>query len=398
MKNQSEKFLMAKNLKLLSLFRIIVRGEIFIIKKKVLLLFHKPLERIDGQTKYVSALVEALSQIYEVVIPSETFFESNRFKEKKWLSRTLLVNFYIIKWILKSSHSLKLDYSFCVMEDRYVMLPTYIVSKISDIKIISRVSDWGKSYLVSLGFTGIFTYNSMYLLNLYYERFVLKLSFCVIVPSVNMYNEFKNFFTKSIYYFPQPFSVSKTIDLKSKNSSIFRDINHDVYCLLVGNYYYPPNQDSANFIVKDLAPAVKKIDPKIKFILIGDGSLEKYSFYNSDNLLSLGMIQNLNEIYGNFQIGINPSTAKGGTSIKIIEYLCNGLYVLATPESSIGVLKSSNLIIRNRDDFSQALYELANKIRRGEIEGRDREVERVRDHYSKSVIMDSFLQFIRSIE
>lgn len=284
------------------------------------------------------------------------------------------------------------------MEDRYVILPTYIVSKISHIKVISRVSDWGKSYLMSLGFTGIFSYNSMYLLNLYYERFVVKLSFCVIVPSETMYNQLRNYFTKYLFYFPQPFAVSETSNSKSKDEFIFRDSNHDIYCLLVGNYYYRPNQDSANFIVKVLAPTVNKIDPKIKFVIIGDGSLEKYSIYNSDNLLSLGIVQNLNGIYGNCQIGINPSLTKGGTSIKIIEYLCNGLYVLATPESSIGVLESSNLIIRNRDEFPQALYELANTIRLGEIEDRNKEAERVRGRYSKNMILKNFLEFIRFIE
>ena len=321
------------------------------------------------------------------------------FGEKSWLLRTVLVNLYLIKWILNNYRSLKRDFSFSVMEDRYVILPTYIVSKISHIKVISRVSDWGKSYLESLGFTSSLSYNSMYLLNLYYERFVVKLSFCVIVPSENMYDQLRNFFTnKYLYYFPQPFTASKTSNSKSRDGSIFLDRNHDIYCLLVGNYYYRPNQDSANFVVKYLAHAVKKIDPKIKFIIIGDGSLEKYSIYNSDNLLSLGMIQNLNEIYSNSQIGINPSTAKGGTSIKIIEYLCNGLYVIATPESSIGVLESSNLIIRNKEEFPQALYKLANTIRSGEIEDRNKEVERIRDHYSKNVIMKNFLEFIRSIE
>jgi len=364
----------------------------------VLLLFHKPLKRIDGETRYVSALIDAISQRYDVVIPSETFFENMRFEEEKWLLRTILINFYLIKWILNNINALKFDFSFCFMEDRYVMLPTYVAYKFSHIRIISHVSDWGKGYLASLGFKGIFSHNSLYLLNWFYERFVLKLSFCVILPSENMYNQFRNFFTKYLYYFPFPFVPPQTFNSKSAGGFLFQDGDHDIYCLMLGNYYYKPNEESANFIVNNLAPAVKKIDPKIKFVIVGDGSLEKYSIYNADNLLSLGLIENLNEIYSNCQIGINPSVTEGGTSIKIIEYLCNGLYVLATPESSIGVLRSSNLIVRSRNEFSQALCELANKIRSGEIQDRNEEVERVRSHYSKDVIMKNFLEFIISIE
>lgn len=352
------------------------------------------MSQVDGQTKYVKSLIRTLSKKYEIEIPSEKFFEFNKEKFNSWILRTLLVNLYLIKWIIKNRNNLKNRHLICIIEDRYTILPSYLAVKLVDIELISRVSDWGDSYISSLKFDNIFSSYLMHLINSVYEKFVVKYSKSIIVPSDLVYKQINNICSKRIFYYPQPYEPYSNFDSHNQTDINFTDNDHDIYCVLVANYHYKPNEEAGNFIVNELATKVIRTDPMIKFLLIGEGSIEKYSKYESSNVSVLGLVPDLTKVYAKCKIGINPSLTKGGTSIKNIEYLVNGLYVVTTPEASIGVIKSTNVYIFDRRDFSQIICELGRKIRNGHITQNEKEIERIREHYSESKISENLIKFL----
>lgn len=369
-------------------------GGEFSINKKVILIFHKPLFQIDGQIKYVKSLIKSLSLQYEVEIPSEEFFKSRK-EINSWVVRTLLVNSYLIFWVLKNRDKLKNTHFICIMEDRYTIFPTYLAVKLTHIKLVSRISDWGDNYISSMPNNNLLYY-LMGLLNKIYEKFVITYSGSIIVPSDFVYKQISKIYKKNICYYLLPYEFSPPPNSGIINDIVFTDNEHDIYCILVGNYNYKPNEESADFLINQLAGQVNKVDQNIKFLLVGSGSLEKYSPYNSSNILALGLVPDLSQVYAKCSIGINPSLTRGGTSIKNIEYLVNGMYVVTTPQASIGVIESTNMFVYDRKDFSRVICELAKKIREGKIIHDEKEIEKIRERYSESKISNDLLKFLES--
>ena len=364
------------------------------IKKKLLLIFHKPLNQVDGQTKYLKELVDVISNEYIVLIPSEDCYKYYVLKNRNWILRTIMINIYLTLWVIKNRKSIKNDYFLCLMEDRYSLLPSLVVSKLTGIKLLSRISDWGKEYVDSFNLKGRISTHSICLLDLFYKKFVLNYSDGVIVPSEFLYSLIRQEFNKSILTFPLPYSLTEN-NVKFIETAInVKDEQHDIYCALIGNFNYIPNEESANFICKELAPQVFKTDNKIRFLIIGPGSKEKYSKYSSNNVVLMGMVDDLSCIYKQCQIGINLSKTSGGTSIKNIEYLVNGMIVISTPEAAIGVIRSNNLLIEDRLNFANTIIELSKKIRNNEIYADKKEVDRIRNYYSKDEISKNTLSFL----
>ena len=102
-------------------------------------------------------------------------------------------------------------------------------------------------------------------------------------------------------------------------------------------------------------------------------------------------------MYSRCQIGINLTKVPGGTSIKNIEYLTNGLYVIGTPQSSIGIVESENFIISSREDFSETILNVANLVRSKGIKKLAREAERVREYYSFERNAEKLVEFVSKI-
>ena len=366
-------------------------------EKKFLFIFHKPLDQIDGQTRYIKELIDVISSTYTITIPSELFYSNSKWKNRNWTFRTILINLYLIKWILSNRRNLSAKFDFCIIEDRYTLFPAFLILVLSKIRLVSRLSDWGKKYVDSLNLNGKTPNYLINVLDYIYAGFVLKYSIAIIVPSDYTYNLVKEKFSGVILNFPFPYSPNILKESDKSNVIEVNDNKHDVYCALVANFNYLPNEDSANFVVNALAPKIKTRDDRIKFLLVGFGSKEKFSKFNCENVLAIGVQDNLYEFYKQCQIGINPSQTVGGTSIKNIEYLTNGLFVVSTEEAAAGVIQSSNMFIEKREGFLELILDLADKIRNEKIISQKEEVDRVKKYYSKAEIKEATLKFLDSL-
>jgi glycosyltransferase involved in cell wall biosynthesis len=365
--------------------------------KKMLLIFHKPLTQVDGQTKYVKELIRVASEQYEVEIPSEEFFTKYGMKNRNWILRTFLINIYLSFWVIRNKKYIRNQLPVCIMEDRYSMFPTFLLLKLTGIKLISRVSDWGEEYVDTLNIKGRIPALLIGILDHFYRHFVMNSSEAAIVPSEYLNLLLGKNFKKPILNFPLICSISaETKDCRNNYNNI-RDEDHDIYCVLIGNFNYLPNEKAAMYLIKEVAPTVKKADNRIKFLIVGAGSDVKFSRYNSENIISMGMVDELDEIYSQCQIGINLSVTTGGTSIKNIEYLVNGLVVISTPEAAIGVIRSSNLFVTGKKDFLHTVLKVSAKIREKDLANVENEAQRVRQYYSEDRISTNALAFLKTV-
>ncbi len=366
-------------------------------KNKVLIIFHKPLSQLDGQTKYVLNLIDSVKSHCELEIPSEEFYRTTHMEKRNWLLRTSLVNFYLIYWLIVNNKNIKNNFSICIIEDRYCLFPARLLSLHKNLRIITRISDWGKDYTDTLAKKSITQSFAINFLNIFYEHYVVNYSFASIVPSLAVKSKMRKNYNKHILLFTHFLNIdAEKKEIKSGDFR-FRDKDHDIYVVLIGNYDYKPNEDSANFVVQTLAPMMKLVDTKIKFLIVGNGSEERYGRFNSDNLLSLGQIENLDSVYTLCQIGINPSLTPGGTSIKNIEYLLHGLRVISTEESATGVMENALMKVGEREEFPELIAKTSEELRNVNFEKNLEVLEELQGYYSITENKKKIAEFLDSL-
>jgi glycosyltransferase involved in cell wall biosynthesis len=364
-------------------------------RQTILLIYHKPLRQLDGNVKYTLKLIKALSRKYDIVVPSEGLFERTARLDSLWLLRTFIVNLYLILWIILHLNSIRCEYKFAIMEDRYVIFPSLIIKSFG-INIISLISDWGRDYSKSIDL-GSGNLQKLFLrYSAFYETFVKRYSRGVIVPSENMKKNIEIECKCPVIVFP--FCIdSKIFNSQSECNLNFTDDLHDIYCVLVGNFSYPANLEMAQFIIYNVARKALEKDRRIKFVIVGKDSDLKFGHLNIENVAILGVVRDLECVYSRCQIGLNSTNVPGGTSSKNIEYLTNGLYVVGTPQSSLGIVESENFIISSREDFSEAILNVADLVRSKGIKKLAREAERIREYYSFERNAEKLVEFVSKI-
>ena len=362
-------------------------------KESIILMYHKGLHENNGTSIYLMKMVNALSDNFNVIVPSELFFKRRIGKTNKWIAKAIGVNLYLIGWVLLNSARKRIQSKIIIAEDRYVLIPSILLKVVSSAKLIVRVSDWGRRYIDSLPInklikTFLFVYSS------FFHFIIIKAASSIIVPSENMKEEIAQKFKGNLFVLPymaKEFEASKRTILSSPDVSV---PNKEICAIFVGDCRYPPNFNSAAFLISQVAPKLQRLDNNIRLIIAGPGS-NKFVGKLPSNVTVLGEIDDLGSVYAKCQIGINPSITCGGTSIKNIEYLLNGLLVVTTNESSIGVINTNRLIVSKRADFAQTIYALATQLRaESNDSSTDKEICRIREYYSSDRNSQSLVNFV----
>ncbi|MEM0135257.1 MAG: glycosyltransferase [Thermoplasmatales archaeon] len=310
----------------------------------------------------MSQLVKYLSKDFELTLidPNGTFQNIDEIpnKSQKSFARDILsaaVNF-IRSFFMRKQHN-----QILILEDLYITLLLFPLLLVRRVTYIYHASDYGDKYRHS--FLKYFSGLALPLLPLlkFGEKLIIKFSSLIIVPSEEMKEEMIKHLIDAKKIAVLPYLPTKRIVTHQEK----RVMNEDsiIKVLFLGNMTYPPNTDSFNFI-KSIASIILKEhkDINLVFLIVGRIPLTLKHF-ETENLKILGEIKNLDEIFEQCSIGINPSITPGGTSIKVIDYLINGLLVLSTPQGCNGVIKNENLIVRERSEFVEEILNLTKKIR-----------------------------------
>ena len=338
---------------------------------RLVVIFHRNLLELHrGQGVYLRGLVSTLSQYFDTyVIDSNGFRKFGFSNEIPKLSNSFFHDFKnstlsFIKWIVTEREK---ENCIVLSEDLYISIFVVPISILFKIKTIYRSSDFGVDYRKNLlKQIGIKLKILPILMNIA-EIFICKISNRIIVPS----SDERNLMSESgispekvdIY----PYKAHK-INFTSEDIQNFKRENallNKTIITFIGNMDYKPNVEAALFVIKLANEHFEKLqDDNIVYIVCGKNS-DQMRKYSTNFLRVLGEVSDVNILLSASDIGLNPSLVPGGSSIKIIDYLVNGLVVISTKEGSHGVIHSDRIIVCNRKEFLDKIRNIADEIRNG---------------------------------
>jgi len=122
--------------------------------------------------------------------------------------------------------------------------------------------------------------------------------------------------------------------------------------------FHPPNIESAQFIVEELAPEGSEID----FLVAGKVCEAFQEVTVPDNVKLLGLISEelKNDLMLGIDVALNPMFSGSGTNLKMLEYLAFGLPIITTGIGARGIDLTSgeNAMIVHRSTFLQGIRDL----------------------------------------
>ncbi|KKT75611.1 MAG: Glycosyl transferases group 1 [Parcubacteria group bacterium GW2011_GWB1_44_7] len=144
--------------------------------------------------------------------------------------------------------------------------------------------------------------------------------------------------------------IPNPIDLKEFKYSGPNEQAHTA--IFVGNMFYWPNQNAANFIVDKLHQELKRRDARVHLTLVGmvpDDIKNKCS--GNTSVTVTGPTDNLNKILKTATIALCPVKEGSGMKVKILNYCAAGLPIVTTTIGASGYEHVSSLVIE--DDLNR---------------------------------------------
>jgi len=153
------------------------------------------------------------------------------------------------------------------------------------------------------------------------------------------------------YY--QPLEVKKEYDL-----------------LFTGNMGYPPNIDSAVFLVKKVLPLVQKQFPQIKVMLAGANPSPKVLGLQSENVMVTGWVEDMRVCYAKARIFIAPMHLGTGLQNKLLEAMAMKLPCITSElaNSALCAINGKEILTgTTAEDFALHITSLLNNEQKSKV-------------------------------
>ena len=146
------------------------------------------------------------------------------------------------------------------------------------------------------------------------------------------FSQLYNIDSSKMLNIPMGYNPTQEIDLIKFPQKIKDKYNiptSEKIVLFCGSDFYA-NQEALRFITEDI---ISLLDDDIIIILVGTIGRHFKKIYPQGvrNILALGFVENMREIYSVSDLAINPVMSGSGANVKIIDYLAAGLEVISTP-------------------------------------------------------------------
>lgn len=133
--------------------------------------------------------------------------------------------------------------------------------------------------------------------------------------------------------------------------------------LFVGALWYAPNAEALGWFIRDVLPRVLRVLPGARLIVAGRGpvSPELGPLLGQPAIELHVSPQSVDELYTRASLAVAPLLTGGGTSIKVLESLANGVAIVASPVALRGLgLKpgAHAAVASSADEFARACVEL----------------------------------------
>ena len=108
--------------------------------------------------------------------------------------------------------------------------------------------------------------------------------------------------------------------------------------VFVGSFGYLPNVDAVLWFVQTAWPALRARVPRLRFLVVGpDPPAAILALRNRPGIVVTGRVPDLGAVYAQASLALVPLRAGGGTRIKLLEALSQGVAVVATRTGAAGL-------------------------------------------------------------
>lgn len=135
----------------------------------------------------------------------------------------------------------------------------------------------------------------------------------------------------------------------------------DYDLLFTGNMNYPPNIESAEYIAKEILPAVQKIKPGTRLLISGVNPSARILDLQSEFITVTGWVKDIRESYSRAKIFIAPMRIGTGLQNKLLEAMAMQLPCITSElaNNALGATHKKNILIGNSTaDYTNLIVEL----------------------------------------
>lgn len=125
--------------------------------------------------------------------------------------------------------------------------------------------------------------------------------------------------------------------------------------LFIGNFFYKPNAEAANFLIKDVYPRLRKNFPALHLHFVGNYPVKLFQKSPHWTFHGYAMGQKLDSILKETKICTAPLFSGYGARVKVLEYAAYGFPIIATSVAMAGLEKLTGVFIAPRRDFAAQL-------------------------------------------
>lgn len=129
------------------------------------------------------------------------------------------------------------------------------------------------------------------------------------------------------------------------------NVKQDYDIVFIGNMSYLPNIEAAEYLVNQLLPALKKVNPSIKMLIAGADPHARVKKLQSNNVEITGWVEDIREAYLAAKVFVAPLFSGTGQQNKILEAMSIGIPVITTSQVNQGILASHDEHLLIADDI-----------------------------------------------
>ena len=194
------------------------------------------------------------------------------------------------------------------------------------------------------------------------EYFVIKIAdyiFCTGQSDIDLFKNKYHVDDRKLIRVPSSRMQAKILSSKERNNLRTRlGIRDDDFAIIFhGSYSHPPNREAFDLMRQELAPSFLETNENIKFFFFGTSA----PIVHDKNFFSLGQVNEIDPILSSMDLAIIPLNWGGGTKLKTLDYLANGLPIATTSEGITGlplIMGTDYVKVDSLNQFHDCILEL----------------------------------------
>lgn len=150
-----------------------------------------------------------------------------------------------------------------------------------------------------------------------------------------------------------------------------QNVRKEYDLVFTGNMGYPPNINSAIYLVNKILPLVHKSNPSVKLVIAGANPARSVLSLRSDKIIVTGWVEDMRDYYAKSKIFIAPMQIGTGLQNKLLEAMAMKIPCITSELANCALKAAENeeiLVGRSEEEYaSQILALLANQEKCDEL-------------------------------